>query len=493
MIFALTNAVQERIKRDSSAASRRAWTVLGRDEATEAAFTLLLQQADALSSSPVQQLEDWLHTEEGREQALYDTRPDEKDPTIYPEADLFFVHIRKEAGRNILYFAHQASALTIGFQLGSHKLRNGRKALLEIFYAGMRGLGYAADDLEAYFTHSPLSSFTTTGDASSRSWMNSILSEYYFRSSQPAAGKQMLERDNFLYNENRTFLRRKKISWSRPPIDMFNEFFCEVTGIKPKRSIPAYRVQVRLLDEVEAEQAEYGGLLGTGQNRIYIEDLPWRRFLVPSLVNCADLSEVIMACFGLLNYHRTKYVLREEPASLNNELLIFELQDLEESMAMELSMREEQPEELMPGFFDQETSPIGMLYADRDMYQFWQYDFGDNFWFEIESIEAVRLDRFAVEYVDGGGDAPPTDVGGYGGFEEFKDALMAPSDGDNADHIRWAVEVVYWHPYDAGVIRHYLEKVNPIGRKGNDFFDGWARRRDTASILKKLKVPPLED
>ena len=156
-------------------------------------------------------------------------------------------------------------------------------------------------------------------------------------------------------------------------------------------------------------------------------------------------------------------------------------------------MRQEQPEELMHGFFDQEPSPIGMLYADRDMYQFWQYDFGDNFWFEIESIEAVRLDRFAVEYVDGGGDAPPTDVGGYGGFEEFKDALMAPSDGDNADHIRWAVEVVYWHPYDAGVIRHYLEKVNPIGRKGNDFFDGWARRRDTASILKKLKVPPLED
>ena len=178
---------------------------------------------------------------------------------------------------------------------------------------------------------------------------------------------------------------------------------------------------------------------------------------------------------------------------MDNELLIFELQDLEESMAMELSMREEQPEELMPGFFDQETSPIGMLYANRDIYQFWQYDFGDNFWFEIESIETSSIDRFAVEYVDGGGDAPPTDVGGYGGFTEFMNALMAPSDEENADHIRWAVEVVYWHPYDAGVIRHYLEKVNPIGSRRIDYFDSWALKRDTAAILEKLKVPPIED
>ncbi len=491
MIFALTNAVQERIKRDSSTASRCSWTVLGADQAKEAAFTLLLQQADALSSSPVHKLEDWLHTAEGREQALYHVRPDEKNSTTYQEADLFFVHIRKEEGRNILYFAHQATALTIAFQLGNHKLKNGRKSLLEIFYAGMRGLGYAADDLEAYFTHSPLSSFTTTGDSVSRSWMNKILREYYFRSSQEAVGKRLLERDNFLYNENRTYLWRKKVCWYRPPIDIFNEFFFEITGIWPKRSIPAYSVRVRLLDEAEAVQAEYGGPLSAGENRINIEDLPWRRFLIPAMVSCADLSEVIMACFGLLNYHWTQYVLREEPASRGNELLIFESQDFEESIAMELDIREDQPEELLPSFFDQGKSSIGLLYENRDMYQFWQYDFGDNFWFEIESIEENNLERFAVEYVDGGGDAPPTDVGGYGGFARFRDALRDPSEDENADYIRWAVEVVYWHPYDAGVIRHYLEKVNPLEWKESYYFDGWALRRDTASILKKLKVPPL--
>ena len=245
MIFALTNAVQDRIKKDSKAGSGRSWPVLGADGAKEAAFTLLLQQVDALSDSPVHKLEDWLYTEEGLEQELYDIRPDDINPATYLEADLFFVHLRKEEGRNILYFAHQATALTIGFQLGSHKLRNGRKSLLEIFYTGMRRLGYSADDLEVYFTHSPLSAFTTTGDPSRRSWMNSILGEYYFRSSQVAVGKRLLERDNFLYNENKTYLWRKKISWSRPPIEMFNEFFFEVTGIKPKRSIPAYSVQVR--------------------------------------------------------------------------------------------------------------------------------------------------------------------------------------------------------------------------------------------------------
>ena len=495
MIFALTNAVQDRIKKDSKAGSGRSWPVLGADGAKEAAFTLLLQQVDALSDSPVHKLEDWLYTEEGLEQELYDIRPDDRNPATYLEADLFFVHLRKEEGRNILYFAHQATALTIGFQLGSHKLRNGRKSLLEIFYTGMRRLGYSADDLEAYFTYSPLSAFTTTGDPSRRSWMNSILGEYYFRSSHVAVGKRLLERDNFLYNENETYLWRKKISWSRPPIDMFNEFFFEVTGIKPKRSIPAYSVQVRLLDELEAEQAERGGILGAGQNRIYIEDLPWRRFLIPAMVSCADLSEVIMACFGLLNYHWTKYVLREEAALPENELLIFESQDFEESIGMELYIREDQPEETMPTFLDQGNSSIGVLYTNRDMYQFWQYDFGDNFWFEIEAIETSSLDRFAVEYIDGGGDAPPTDVGGYGGFADFKEALRTPADEENADHIRWAVEVVYWHPYDAEVIRDYLEKVNPIGwiRFSSFEFNSWAFKRDTAAILGKLKVPRVED
>ena len=129
------------------------------------------------------------------------------------------------------------------------------------------------------------------------------------------------------------------------------------------------------------------------------------------------------------------------------------------------------------------------------MYQFWQYDFGDNFWFEIESIETDSLDRFAVEYIDGGGDAPPTDVGGYGGFADFKEALRTPADEENADHIRWAVEVVYWHPYDAEVIRDYLDKVNPIGwiRFSSFEFNSWAFKRDTAAILGKLKVPPVED
>ncbi|MDD4541820.1 MAG: hypothetical protein PHR78_06660 [Eubacteriales bacterium] len=501
MIFAMTNAVRERIKRDSKAGSKRSSSILTREEAKEDAFALLLQYADALSESPDYKLEDWLQTEEGLEQTLYEVRPGTHDSGSFLEPDLYFVHLRKDEGRNYLFFAHQATALTIGFQLGRHKLSAGRKSLLEIFYAGLRRLGYNADALETYFTNSPLSAFTTSGDPASRSWMNSIIREYYFHTPVEPVGKRLLERSNFVFNENRTYLWRQKHCWNRPPIDIFNEFFFDVTGCELVRSIPALRVQVRLLDKEHAGQAENADQAGLhifdkNDYRNSREHLPFRSFLIPAICSFADLSQTMMACFGLLNYHWTKYVFRPELSSLAHETMILDSQDFEQSVAMERSFREGQPEEFMPALLDQGETGVGLLYELRGLKQYWQYDFGDNFWFEIEVVEEGILDGFRVEYLAGGGDAPPTDVGGYTGFAGFQDALKKPANGENADHIRWAVEVVYWQPYDANVIRDYLERVDPLAwdsRYAVSSFDSWVRSRDTARILEGLGVRGEQD
>ncbi len=489
MIFAMTNAVQDRIKRDSRGGSPRSSSILTRGEAKEEAFSLLLQQSETLSDSPVHRYEDWIETEDGLRQPFYTIRPTSSESLSFPELDLFFVHIRKEEGRNFLYFAHKPTSLTIAFQLGSHKLNDGRNSLLEIFYAGMRRLGYSADALLAYFTHSPLSAFTTSGDASSRSWMNSILREYYYQTPPEPVGKRLLERSNFLYNEKRTIFFRDKICWSRTPVELFNETFFQITGFKAIRSIPGLCIQVRLLDPARAVQAECG-VFDKKDTKFTKERLPWRRFKIPRIASFKELSEVMMACFGLLNYHWTKYVIRPAASSLANELMILESQDIEQSIEMEKLIRKDQAEELIPTFFDQDKTGISLLWERRDMKQYWQYDFGDNFWFEIESLEEDEMDYYAVEYLDGGGDAPPTDVGGYSGFADFQEALKNPADDENAFYIRWAVEVVYWHPYDEEVIRRYLDQVNPLYWDSSYSFSSWAASRDTDKILGALNVPP---
>lgn len=237
MIFAMTNAVQDRIKRDTRKGSGRRFSVLTKEEAKEDAFYLLLKQATDLSGTPVYKLEDWLWTEDGLEQPLYKIQPETSDPRTFMELDQVFVHLRKWEGRNILYFVHKATALTIAFQLGSHKLTNGHSSLVEVFYAGLRRLGYSAEALKEYFINSPLSAFTTSGDASDRSWMTSIIREYYSWMPAEPVGKRLLELSNFIFNDKGNYLRRRDVFWRRPPVDMFNEFLYEATGLKVKRSI----------------------------------------------------------------------------------------------------------------------------------------------------------------------------------------------------------------------------------------------------------------
>ena len=78
--------------------------------------------------------------------------------------------------------------------------------------------------------------------------------------------------------------------------------------------------------------------------------------------------------------------------------------------------------------------------VDRGVGAFsYTYDFGDN-WQHTVTIETITVADSALDYprwIDGARRAPPEDVGGIPGFEEFLDAMAKPLHPERKRLIRW--------------------------------------------------------
>jgi hypothetical protein len=102
------------------------------------------------------------------------------------------------------------------------------------------------------------------------------------------------------------------------------------------------------------------------------------------------------------------------------------------------------------GYMDPPTRDAGNLrlakLIDRGDTTFtYTYDFGDD-WRHSIVIEEVLLADPATDYprfVDGARRAPPEDVGGLPGFEQFLDALGNPRHPEHKSVLNW-----YGHPFD---------------------------------------------
>jgi hypothetical protein len=77
---------------------------------------------------------------------------------------------------------------------------------------------------------------------------------------------------------------------------------------------------------------------------------------------------------------------------------------------------------------------------DRGVAQFeYTYDMGDN-WHHviaIESVEQGQPDTKYPRYIDGARRAPPEDIGGTPGFENFLDAIADPKHPDHSELTAW--------------------------------------------------------
>jgi Plasmid pRiA4b ORF-3-like protein len=154
--------------------------------------------------------------------------------------------------------------------------------------------------------------------------------------------------------------------------------------------------------------------------RITLEDIKpavWRRVELPITNSLKTLHLAIQACMLFENYH----------------LFRFDVGDAA------YGIRFDDDDAFMIRTRDASNMRIGKL-VERDITGFtYTYDFGDNWRHRIE-IEAVLPAIPGANYprfVDGERRAPPEDVGGTPGFEEFLNAMADPRHPARASMIEW--------------------------------------------------------
>ncbi|MBN1837231.1 MAG: plasmid pRiA4b ORF-3 family protein [Spirochaetales bacterium] len=165
--------------------------------------------------------------------------------------------------------------------------------------------------------------------------------------------------------------------------------------------------------------ADKGKLSGTVRFRIELEGVwppVWRRIVVSDRITLLELHEVIQDAFGWQDYHLHEFTLRNERYG-----------DPDNDEYGEMDLRDETRARLWK---------LDLIEGEEFGYV---YDFGDN-WGHILRVEKIRPreGRTRLPLCVGGERAcPPEDVGGIGGYAEFKRAVDDPSDLERESWLEW--------------------------------------------------------
>lgn len=138
----------------------------------------------------------------------------------------------------------------------------------------------------------------------------------------------------------------------------------------------------------------------------------WRRLLVPSTYNLAEVHEALLTVMGWTGYHL--YAFRVGPTTY---------MDLEDEWpADSVDPRSVQLRNLV-------------VAGDRFVYE---YDFGDG-WEHQVVVEAVipSAGRTRAVCLAGRRACPPEDVGGPWGYAEFLDAMADPKHERHDEFLKW--------------------------------------------------------
>ncbi len=153
--------------------------------------------------------------------------------------------------------------------------------------------------------------------------------------------------------------------------------------------------------------------------RIELEDIDpvvWRRVDVPLTTSLRGLHEIIQAVMLFENYHLFQFDIGDKRYGTPD------------------------PEwDYGSVTIDAKNIRLGAL-IERGVDQFsYTYDFGDN-WQHSITIETVAAADPAIDYprfIEGARRAPPEDVGGVPGFEDFLEAMTKPRHRDRTRLITW--------------------------------------------------------
>lgn len=179
----------------------------------------------------------------------------------------------------------------------------------------------------------------------------------------------------------------------------------------------------------------------------------WRRILVPLNTSFTTLHKALQIAFGWKDCHLHEFFLYGEQGPVDEDyinhpafhnkgykpvlhVVSFEIDFSGDPLKIPIQMEK------------------GLKLSEADFqHAKYIYDFGD-FWRHYIDVEEIIEDHNVnyPTFLDGSGDAPPEDVGGDPGFEEFSRVM---ADVDDPEHLEWILwsEGQDYKKFDANEIR----------------------------------------
>lgn len=176
----------------------------------------------------------------------------------------------------------------------------------------------------------------------------------------------------------------------------------------------------------------------------------WRRVIVPKNITFTELHQTLQIVFGWQDYHLHEFIIyKAKPKDLNktmrsddNSLPHIKLVSHEEVLQYDsvVPMKVETGEKLV------DYLPAEITYT---------YDLGDNWQHSIVIEQMIdNYDKNHPTCLAGEGNAPPEDVGGEPGYEEFLKSIADPTHPE------------FWHMKQWGISQGYEEfDIEMINRK----------------------------
>ncbi|MCA0172171.1 plasmid pRiA4b ORF-3 family protein [Bacillus sp. RAR_GA_16] len=167
----------------------------------------------------------------------------------------------------------------------------------------------------------------------------------------------------------------------------------------------------------------------------------WRRLRVPTNTSFSQFHRILQIAFGWMDSHLHDFMIYsadtdQQLVNLVSSQHAFEFQG-ETPMLLE-------SEKKLSDYL-----PARIVYT---------YDYGDDWVHKIE-VEKTIEDAHSNESVclDGEGSAPPEDVGGEGGFEEFLHIIRDPNHPDYEHMMNWGLSQGY-KPFNREMVNYRLRR-----------------------------------
>ncbi|MDR0916279.1 MAG: plasmid pRiA4b ORF-3 family protein [Oscillospiraceae bacterium] len=150
-----------------------------------------------------------------------------------------------------------------------------------------------------------------------------------------------------------------------------------------------------------------------------------RRLIVPSNLSFTDLHSVLQSVFDWKNSHLYEYIAH--PKKGESDVYLLANEDTLDFIDNGVLMDGHTLSEYLPEY-------KSLTYI---------YDFGDYWEHEIELVRVIdKHDAPSPYLLEAEGKSPPEDVGGVGGFIEFRKIMLDPNHPEHEDAKKWAG---YWN------------------------------------------------